>query len=136
MQGQFTSAASSIAQKAAEAALNESNKPTLDMQAAFLRRRDLVLNLMKDIPGWIINEPKGAFYVFPDISYYFGKKDGDDVINNSTDLCMYLLHKGHVSLVTGDAFGAPNCLRFSYAAADDKLVEAIKRIKEALAKLK
>lgn len=136
MQGQFTSAASSIAQKAAEAALTESNAPTLEMQAAFLRRRNLVLGLMKDIPGWIINEPKGAFYVFPDISYYFGKKDGESVIKNSTDLCMYLLHKGHVSLVTGEAFGAPNCLRFSYAASDEKLIEAIKRIKAALANLK
>ncbi len=136
MQGQFTSAASSIAQKAAEAALNESNKPTLEMQAAFKRRRDLVLNLMKDIPGWKINEPKGAFYVFPDISYYFGKSDGNTLVNNSTDLCMYLLHEGHVSLVTGDAFGEPNCLRFSYATSDDKLIEAIKRIKNTLSKLK
>jgi aspartate aminotransferase len=136
MQGQFTSAASSIAQKAAEAALTETNKPTLEMQAAFRRRRDLVLKLMKDIPGWIINEPKGAFYVFPDISHYFGKSDGENVIKNSTDLCMYLLHKGHVSLVTGEAFGAPNCLRFSYATSDEKLVEAIRRIKEALSKLK
>jgi aspartate aminotransferase len=136
MQGQFTSAASSIAQKAAEAALNDSQQPTLDMQAAFKRRRDLVLGLMKDIPGWIINEPKGAFYVFPNISYYFGKSDGENVIHNSTDLCMYLLHKGHVSLVTGEAFGAPNCLRFSYATSDEKLIEAIKRIKNALSKLK
>ncbi len=136
MQGQFTSAASSIAQKAAEAALNESNKPTLDMQAAFRRRRDLVLDLMKDIPGWKINEPKGAFYVFPDISFYFGKSDGSTLVKNSTDLCMYLLHEGHVSLVTGDAFGEPNCLRFSYATSDDKLIEAIKRIKNTLSKLK
>ena len=136
MQGQFTSAASSIAQKAAEAALNESNQPTLEMQSAFRRRRDLVLKLMKDIPGWEINEPKGAFYVFPDISYYFGKSDGEIKITNSTDLCMYLLHKGHVSLVTGEAFGAPNCLRFSYATSDEKLTEAIRRIKEALLKLK
>ena len=136
MQGQFTSAASSIAQKAAEAALNESNQPTIEMQSAFRRRRDLVLKLMKDIPGWEINEPKGAFYVFPDISYYFGKSDGESKIITSTDLCMYLLHKGHVSLVTGEAFGAPNCLRFSYATSDEKLIEAIKRIKEALSKLK
>ena len=136
MQGQFTSAASSIAQKAAEAALNESNQPTLEMQSAFRRRRDLVLKLMKDIPGWEINEPKGAFYVFPDISYYFGKSDGEIKITTSTDLCMYLLHKGHVSLVTGEAFGAPNCLRFSYATSDEKLTEAIRRIKEALLKLK
>ena len=136
MQGQFTSAASSIAQKAAEVALGADIGPTLEMQKAFRRRRDLVLNLMKDIPGWIINEPKGAFYVFPDVHSYFGKKDGDTVIENATDLCMYLLHKGHVSLVTGDAFGDPNCVRFSYATSDDKLVEAIRRIKEALAKLR
>lgn len=136
MQGQITSGASSIAQKAAEAALTLSNEPTMAMQAAFRRRRDLVLGLMKDIPGWIINEPKGAFYVFPDISYYFGKFDGDTVIKDSTDLCMYLLHKGHVSLVTGDAFGAPKCLRFSYATSDEKITEAVRRIKEALAKLK
>ena len=106
------------------------------MQSAFRRRRDLVLKLMKDIPGWEINEPKGAFYVFPDISYYFGKSDGEIKITNSTDLCMYLLHKGHVSLVTGEAFGAPNCLRFSYATSDEKLTEAIRRIREALLKLK
>lgn len=136
MQGQFTSAASSIAQKAAEAALSTDIGPTLEMQKAFRRRRDLVLNLMKDIPGWIINEPKGAFYVFPDVSSYFGKSDGETKINNATDLCMYLLHKGHVSLVTGEAFGDPNCVRFSYATSDEKLVEAIRRIREALSKLK
>lgn len=135
MQGQFTSAASSIAQKAAEAALTLNNKPTLDMQAAFLRRRNLVLDLMKDIPGWKLNKPEGAFYVFPDVSAYFGKSYDGKKINNATDLCMYLLHTGHVSLVTGEAFGAPECIRFSYAAADEQLVEAIRRIKEALAKL-
>lgn len=136
MQGQFTSAASSIAQKAAEAALTLNNQPTLDMQAAFLRRRDLVLKLMKDIPGWITNKPEGAFYVFPNVSSYFGKSYNGEVIQNATDLCMFLLNIGHVSLVTGDAFGEPSCLRFSYAAADDQLIEAIKRIKEALLLLK
>lgn len=136
MQGQFTSAASSIAQKAAEAALTMNNNPTLEMRDAFLRRRNLVLGLMKDIPGIILNEPKGAFYLFPDVSSYFGKSDGEKVIKNASDLCMYLLHKGHVSLVTGDAFGEPRCVRFSYAASDEKLVEAVRRIRNALSLLK
>lgn len=136
MQGQFTSAASSIAQKAAEAALTMDNRPTLEMKEAFLRRRNLVLGLMKDIPGIILNEPKGAFYIFPDVSSYFGKKDDDTIIKNASDLCMYLLHKGHVSLVTGEAFGEPKCVRFSYAASDERLVEAVKRIRQALSLLK
>jgi aspartate aminotransferase len=90
---------------------------------------------MKDIPGIKINKPEGAFYVFPDVHSYFGKSFQGSKINNASDLCMYLLHEAHVSLVTGEAFGDHNCLRFSYAAADDKLVEAIKRIRTALAKL-
>lgn len=135
MQGQFTSAASSIAQKAAEAALTMNMRPTLEMQEAFHRRRDLILKLMSDIPGWIINKPEGAFYVFPDVSSYFGKSFEGKKINNSTELCMYLLHHGHVSLVTGEAFGDGNCLRCSYAASDDKLIEAVKRIKVALSNL-
>src|SRR6185295_15676590 len=109
MQGQFTSGTSSISQKAAEAALNSDNKPTLEMQEAFHRRHDLVLKLMGGIPGWKINNPQGAFYVFPDVSYYFGKSDGKKTINNATDFCMFLLHTAHVSVVTGEAFGAPNC---------------------------
>ncbi len=136
MQGQFTSGTSSISQKAAEAALNSSLQPTLEMQAAFRRRRDLVLKLMKEIPGWKINEPQGAFYVFPDVSSYFGKSDGEKTINNATDLCMYLLNKGHVAIVTGEAFGDPGCVRISYAASDERLVEAIRRIKTALSLLK
>ena len=91
---------------------------------------------MKDIPGWKANQPEGAFYVFPDVSYYLGKKDGESIIKNATDLCMFLLHKGHVSIVTGEAFGEPNCVRFSYAASEEKLIEALRRIKEALATLK
>ncbi len=136
IQGQFTSAASSISQKAAEAALGVFNKPTIEMQQAFLRRRNLVIKLLKEIPGLIVNEPKGAFYVFPDVSSYFGKKNADTVINNAKDLCMYLLHKAHVSTVTGDAFGAPAYIRISYAAADEKLKEAMERIKIALGELK
>jgi len=135
IQGQFTSAASSISQKAAEAAISGNIKPTDEMKAAFHRRRDLVISLLKEIPGLIVNEPKGAFYVFPDVSSYFGKKDGEDVIKNSTDLCMYLLHKAHVSTVTGDAFGSPGCFRISYAASDEKLKEAMSRIKVALSQL-
>jgi aspartate aminotransferase len=135
MQGQFTSAASSIAQKAAEAALSLDNRPTLEMRDAFLRRRDLVIEGLKKIPGLRLNQPKGAFYVFPDISSYFGKSHGTTTIRNATDLCMYLLNTAHVSVVTGDAFGAPNCFRLSYAASDDKLREAVRRIADALARL-
>ena len=135
MQGQFTSGASSIAQKAAEAALNQDLQPTRDMNSAFRRRRDLVLSLMKTIPHWKVNKPEGAFYVFPDVSAYFVKSFEGKKINNSTELCMYLLHHGNVSLVTGEAFGDANCLRFSYAASDEKLIEAIRRIKAALEKL-
>lgn len=135
MQGQFTSAASSIAQKAAEAALTTDMKPTYEMKDAFRRRRDLVLELMKDIPGWKLNKPEGAFYVFPDISYYFGKSFNGKKITNSGEFCMFLLDHAHVSLVTGEAFGDGNCVRFSYAAGEDKLKEAIRRIHEALLKL-
>jgi aspartate aminotransferase len=136
MQGQFTSGTSSISQKAAEAAIHMDNAPTLEMQEAFRRRRDLVLGLMKQIPGWKVNEPQGAFYVFPDISYYFGKTDGTTTIRNATDFCMFLLYTAHVSLVTGEAFGSDGCLRFSYAASEEKLSEALRRIKEACAKLR
>lgn len=135
MQGQFTSGTSSISQKAAIAALSTDQKPTSEMQAAFKRRRDLVVRLMKEIPGLKVNEPKGAFYVFPDCSSYYGKSFEGTGINTSTELCMYLLHHAHVSVVTGEAFGAPNHFRLSYAASDEKLTEAIRRIKEALAKL-
>ncbi len=136
IQGQFTSGASSISQKAAEAALNLDLQPTLEMKSAFRRRRDLVLSLMKTIPHLKVNKPEGAFYVFPDVSAYYSKSFEGKKINNSTDLCMYLLHHGNVSLVPGDAFGDKNCLRFSYAASDEKLIEAIKRIKSSLLLLK
>ena len=136
IQGQFTSGASSISQKAAEAALNLDLQPTLEMKSAFRRRRDLVISLMKTIPHLKVNKPEGAFYVFPDVSSYYSKSFEGKKINNSTDLCMYLLHHGNVSLVPGDAFGDKNCLRFSYAASDEKLIEAIKRIKAALLLLK
>ncbi len=135
MQGQFTSGACSIAQRASIAALNSSLQPTWDMRDAYLRRRNLVLEMMKDIPGIKTNIPGGAFYLFPDVRSFFGKTDGTNQINNSEDLCMFLLNTAYVSLVSGDAFGDANCLRFSYAAADEKLIEAVERIKKALSKL-
>ena len=136
MQGQITSGACSIAQKASIAALQPDITPTLEMQKAFLRRRNLVLSMLREIDGLKINEPEGAFYVFPDVSAFFGKKDEENIIGNAPDLCMYLLHKAFVSLVPGDAFGAPSCIRISYAASDEKLMEAVKRMKTALEKLK
>jgi aspartate aminotransferase len=136
MQGQFTSGTCSIAQKAAQAALEADPSCTLEMKKSFEQRRELVLSLMKQIPGLKLNFPKGAFYVFPDVSNYFGKTDGETVIHNATDLTMYLLNKGLVALVTGEAFGDPNCIRLSYAASEEVLTEAIKRIKETLALLK
>ncbi|HCI57350.1 MAG TPA: aspartate aminotransferase [Bacteroidetes bacterium] len=136
MQGQFTSAASSIAQKAAKAAISISTPDRGLMVETFRKRRDLVLNLMKDIPGWKTNTPEGAFYVFPDISYYFGKSDGNSTINNPEDMCMFLLKDAKVALVTGEAFGDNQCIRFSYATSDKLLTEAIARIKVSLAKLK
>lgn len=135
IQGQFTSGASSIAQKAAEAAISSDNRPTQEMREVFRRRRDLIIGLLSKIPGLQLNQPQGAFYVFADASYYFGKSDGVHTINNADDLCMYLLNVGHVSVVTGEAFGDPDCFRLSYATADEKLVEAARRMSEALSKL-
>jgi aspartate aminotransferase len=135
IQAQFTSATSSITQKAAVAALTGSREACNNMTIAFKRRRELMLKGLEEIPGIICNKPTGAFYFFPDISYFFGKKFGDKTIETATDLCLYLLNEAHVSLVTGEAFGNPNCLRISYAAADEKLVQAIIRLKAALEKL-
>lgn len=135
MQGQFTSAASSIAQKAAMIALTQNTDDMNTMVESFKRRRDLVLNMLKEIKGLKLNTPDGAFYVFPDVSYYFGKTDGKTVIKNPSDLCMYLLNDAKVSLVTGEAFGDGNCVRFSYATSDKLLVEACKRLKQSLDKL-
>jgi len=138
LQGQFTSGACSIAQKAALMA--EITPPDTveirEMKKAFLERRDLMLKLLGEIPGMILNKPEGAFYIFPDISYYFGKSDGNVKVNNANDLCMYLINKVFVALVPGDAFGDPNCIRFSYATSKEKLIEAVRRIKEALEQLK
>jgi len=136
LQGQYTSGPSSLAQKAAVAAFNGDQTCVKEMRSAFLRRRELVFNLTKEIPGVKVNMPEGAFYLFPEMSSYFGKKAGDRVISDSADLAMYLLEVGHVATVGGAAFGAPECLRFSYATSDENLVEAIKRIKAALAELK
>lgn len=135
LQGQYTSGPSSIAQKAAEAAYLGDQSCVAEMRQAFQRRRDLVVSLTKDIEGLKVNEPTGAFYVFPQCSSFFGKRYGDRVINNAADLAMYLLEEGHVACVGGGAFGAPDCIRMSYATSDDNLREAFRRIKEALAKL-
>lgn len=138
LQGQFTSGASSIAQRAALTAI-EGDPDTAElrtMKAAFRERRDLMLKLLADIPGMKLNHPDGAFYIFPDISFYFGKTDGTTTIGNANDLCMYLLNTVFVATVPGDAFGDPNCMRFSYATSKENLTEAVRRIKEALNKLK
>jgi aspartate aminotransferase len=138
LQGQFTSAASSIAQRAAlEAISKDPDTPDLrNMQKAFRERRDLMLKLLADIPGMKLNHPDGAFYIFPDISSYFGKTDGKTTIGNANDLCMYFLNTVYVATVPGDAFGDPSCMRFSYATSKENLTEAVKRIKEALGRLK
>jgi aspartate aminotransferase len=135
IQGQFTSGASSIAQRAALAALKGDSTPTKVMADEYLARREMVHKLLSDIPGLKINMPKGAFYFFPDISDYFGKSHNGQTINNSSDLSMYLLSEAQVSVVTGEAFGSPECIRLSYAASREELTEAIARIKEALSKL-
>ncbi len=138
LQGQITSGTCSISQRAAIKALEADPskvKELKQMLTAFKERRDLVLELLKDIPGVKTNVPEGAFYVFPDVSYYFGKSKGKTIINNSKDLCMYLLNKIFVSLVPGEAFGNPNCIRLSYATSKENIIEAIKRIKNALSEL-
>ncbi|MFW5759126.1 MAG: aminotransferase class I/II-fold pyridoxal phosphate-dependent enzyme, partial [Bacteroidota bacterium] len=124
------SATCSITQKAAEKAMEM--KPSLEMLNKFRERRDLILDLIKDIPGIKTNVPQGAFYIFPEVSYYFGKSDGKNVIKNAGDLSMYLLNNAHVAVVPGNAFGAPGCIRISYATSNDLITEAVQRIKKAL----
>ncbi len=136
LQGQYTSGPCSVSQKAAEAAYRGSQQCVEDMRQAFQRRRDLIVRLAKDIPGLEVNEPQGAFYLFPKCSAYFGKSDGNRTINTSTDFAMYLLEVGHVATVGGDAFGSPQCFRMSYATSDENITEAMRRIKEAVARLK
>jgi aspartate aminotransferase len=136
LQSQFTSGPSSIAQKAAVTALTVKSSFTEDMKQVFKRRRDLVLKELSEIPGLKFNVPQGAFYVFPDVSAYFGKSDGETTIKNSADISLYLLSKAFVATVSGDGFGEPKCIRISYATADEKLAKAMASIKAAFAKLK
>lgn len=135
IQGQFTSGACSIAQRTAIAAVNADPAILKEMQAAFLKRRNLLIKLMSEVPNIKINNPGGAFYLFPEVSYYFGKKFKGQEIKNAKDLCMYLLNEGHVALTPGGAFGAPNYLRLSYATSEEKITEAVSRFKKALANL-
>ncbi len=136
LQGQYTSGPCSVSQKAAEAAYTTSQDCVETMRKAFERRRDLIVSLAKEIPGLEVNKPEGAFYLFPKCSSFFGKSYEETKIDNSTDLAMFLLEKGHVATVGGDAFGDPECFRMSYATSDDNIREAMKRIKETLALLK
>lgn len=135
IQGQFTSGANAVTQRAAIVALTSDLKPTYEMTKEFERRRKRVMELIAGIPGWKCAEPDGAFYVFPEVDYYFGKTDGTQTIENADDLCMYLLNTAHVSTVTGRAFGSPDCIRLSFANSLEKIEAAYARIKEALAKL-
>lgn len=136
LQGQYTSGACSISQKAALAAYTLDQGPVEEMRKAFERRRDLIVELASKIKGLEVNRPQGAFYLFPKCSSFYGKKYGDRCINNSCDLAMYLLEVGHVATVGGDAFGDPDCFRMSYATSDENIKEAIKRISNALRNLK
>lgn len=135
MQGQFTSGGTGIAQRAALAGIIGDQGPSKEMADAYFRRRELVMGLLKDIPGIKTHVPEGAFYFFPDVTAFFGKSAGGHSVKDADDLCLYLLDIAHVSLVTGAAFGAPNCIRLSYAASDEELVEALKRMKKALGEL-
>lgn len=136
LQGQYTSGPCSVSQKAAEAAYTGTQEPVEAMRQAFERRRDLIVKLAKEVPGFEVNKPEGAFYLFPKCSYYFGKGDGNRTIQTADDLAMYLLEVGHVACVGGTSFGAPECIRMSYATSDENIVEAIRRIQAALALLK
>ena len=136
LQGQYTSGPCSVSQMAATAAFAGDQTCVEEMRQAFERRKNLIVRLAKEVPGFEVNEPHGAFYLFPKCSYYFGKADGDRVIKNSTDFAMFLLEVAHVATVGGDAFGSPDCFRMSYATSDDNIVEALRRIREAVARLK
>jgi aspartate aminotransferase len=136
IQGQFTSGANSITQKAAVTALTTDLKPTYAMTEEFARRRKRVMEIIKDIPGIKCFEPEGAFYIFPDVSYFFGKTDGETTVNNASEFCMYLLNTAHVTSVMGDAFGEPSCVRFSFANNIENIERAWVRIIAALNKLK
>ncbi|MCU0473641.1 MAG: pyridoxal phosphate-dependent aminotransferase [Bacteroidales bacterium] len=136
LQGQFTSGVSSIAQRAALAAITSKSDSKEKMKAAYLKRRDLVCSLLSDIKGFKVIVPQGAFYVFMEASYFFGKRKGDALIKDSTDLTLYILGDAHVAVVGGEAFGAPDCIRISYSVSDEELIEACRRMKESLAKLR
>ena len=136
LQGQYTSGPCSVSQIASLEAYAGSQQAVEDMRVAFERRRNLIVQLAKEIPGLEVNTPEGAFYLFPKCSSYYGKSYGEHTINNSDDLAMYLLTEAHVATVGGASFGSPECFRMSYATSDENIVEAIRRIKEALAKLK
>ncbi len=135
LQGQITSGTNSIAQRAAVVAYEDMSAPAM-MKVAYERRRNLVVKLLKEVPGFKVNTPTGAFYAFPDVSYYFGKSDGTITITDSDQLCMWLLETAHVAMVGGGSFGAPKCLRLSTAASDEALIEAVGRIRKALNTLK
>jgi len=134
IQGQFTSGANAITQRAAVAALNGDMQPTFGMVAEFEKRRKRVMELLKDLPLVECSEPEGAFYVFPMVNKYFGKSDGEETIANADDLCMYLLNKAHVSTVTGKAFGEPDCIRISFATSMENIEKGFGKIKAALSK--
>lgn len=136
LQGQYTSGPCSVSQKAAEAAYTGTQAPVEAMRQAFERRRNLIVSLAKEIPGFEVNTPQGAFYLFPKCDSFYGKSNGDNQINNAEDLAMYLLEVGHVACVGGTSFGAPECIRMSYATSDENIIEAMTRIKNALAQLK
>ena len=135
LQGQYTSGPCSVSQVAARYAYETSQDCVEEMRQAFMRRRDLIVRLAQEIPGLEVNKPEGAFYLFPKCSSFYGKTDGTTTIRNSTDLAMFLLEKGHVATVGGDAFGDPDCFRMSYATSDENIIEAMRRIKETLATL-
>jgi len=135
MQGQFTSGATAFGQMAGAHALTSDLAPTHAMRDAFRKRRDMVIELLREIPGFKVNHPQGAFYIFPDISDYFGTSDGTTAVKNANDFAEYILQSAHVAIVSGSAFGADNCFRLSYAASEEQLKEAVKRIKVAVAKL-
>lgn len=136
LQGQYTSGPCSVSQKAAEAAYTLDQGCVEEMRQAFERRRNLIVELAKEIPGLEVNKPEGAFYLFPKCSSFYGKTDGETTIQDSNDFAMYLLEKGHVATVGGDAFGDPDCFRMSYATSDENIREALRRIKDTVAKLK
>jgi aspartate aminotransferase len=136
IQGQVTSGAASFSQKAGAVALMSDMAPTVAMREAFRERRDIVISMLEEIPGITTNIPDGAFYVFPEISSYFGKSDGQTIINNADDFCDYIMTTAYVGLVSGAAFGDPNCFRLSYAASEVQLREAVRRMKEVLSRLK